>query len=130
MRKLALACAAAVALSAGRATPPLAAAQDIDSAFATFWKARTPQDAEAAAADIVKSGVGFDEGDRARLTRGRTYESSVPRGLVTLQRRAGGLDYTYNVEVPETCTIQRNATRCGCSCTAAWDARRTAARAD
>ncbi|MCC7418597.1 MAG: PDZ domain-containing protein [Acidobacteria bacterium] len=69
--------------------------------FAAFWRARSPDEAESAARGILEGGIGFDEA-WTRLRRGRSYASSVPRGLVRLRRSAGGLAYVYHVEVPDT----------------------------
>jgi acetyl esterase/lipase len=87
------------ALLAGRG--PSARAAGPDAAFAKFWAARNPQDAEKAAADIVKSGVTFEDA-RMRLQRGRTFAPDAPRGAVRLQRRTVVGDFIYTVEVPET----------------------------
>ena len=100
MRKLATTWAlVAIGLVAGLPARQAAMAE-VDALFGAFWAAATPLDAEAAAAAVVKAGVPFDEAWR-RLEHGRAYASTVPRGLVRLQRRAEGLDYYYNVEVPE-----------------------------
>jgi hypothetical protein len=80
---------------------PLARAASPDAAFARFWAARNPQEADKAAADIVKSAMPFEEA-RARLTRGRTYAPDAPRGTIRSLRRTIVGDFIYTVEVPDT----------------------------
>ncbi|OFV91568.1 MAG: hypothetical protein A3G76_07765 [Acidobacteria bacterium RIFCSPLOWO2_12_FULL_65_11] len=76
-------------------------AQSVDAAFKRFWEARNPQEAGRAAADIVRSGVTFDEA-LARLKRGRPYRPDVPRGIVRLSRRSGSQVFYYDLNVPAT----------------------------
>ena len=81
----------------------LAAAQTptpIDDAFARFFEARTPTEADAAADRIAASGVGFDEA-YARLKRGRTYARDVPRGVVPRSYRGDTGEFFYTLDVPE-----------------------------
>jgi hypothetical protein len=77
------------------------AAAEVDALFGAFWSAGTPREAAPAAAAIVKSGIPFAEA-WLRLKRGREYASTVPRGLLRLSRQAQGIEYFYNVEVPES----------------------------
>jgi hypothetical protein len=75
-RTIAVAVTAAALLQAQ--TPSPAA---IDALFAPFLDARTQFDTTVAATAIWESGISFDEA-LARLKRGRTYASDVPRGVV------------------------------------------------
>jgi hypothetical protein len=72
-----------------------------DAALTKFLAAAKLHDAEKAAVDVVKSGVGFDEAFAA-LRRGRSYTSSVPRGSTRQMRRTALGDFVYSVEVPES----------------------------
>jgi acetyl esterase/lipase len=78
----------------------VSAAPSVDAAFKAFWDAATDQAAKAAA-DVVQSGVTFDEA-YARLSRGRAYASDVPRGVVKLTRRSASDEFPYTVDVPQT----------------------------
>jgi hypothetical protein len=86
-----------VLLAAG--ARPLAAQPAVDAAFDRFWAAEMPAEAEAAAAAVVASGVGFDEAF-ARLRRGRVYPPDVPRGVVALERRTPDGVFPYTLDVP------------------------------
>ena len=63
-----LALLSTVAVSAGQAPVSLG----VDAAFASFFQAGNVSDAAAASAQIVASGIGFDEALQ-RLRLGRTY---------------------------------------------------------
>jgi len=94
--------AAALALLGGAAlsaTQP--SAPNADAAFSNFFHARTAQEAGAASAQIVASGVGFDEAF-ARLKQGRPYTRDVPRGVAQGSYRTGTDEYFYTLDVPET----------------------------
>lgn len=95
---MAIACALAGIAAPGAG---LAAQDRVDAAFAKFWAARTVPEAEKAAAEIVKSGVEFDDA-WSRFKRGRTYADTVPVGPVHLMRRTVVGDFGYTVEVPGT----------------------------
>ena len=82
-------------LSAAQASAPA-----IDAAFSSFFQARTAQEAAAASARIVASGVGFDEAF-ARLRQGRVYSRDVPRGVVQASYRGGTGEFFYTLDVPE-----------------------------
>src|SRR5438309_8221865 len=82
-------------------------APSVDAAFKKFWEARNPQEAARAAAEIVKSGIAFDAA-LARLKQGRTYRSTVPRGIVRLSRRSGGKVFYYDLNVPTTYDPRRS----------------------
>jgi hypothetical protein len=99
----ALAAMALVFQPAGRAAVQAPAgpggAPAIAAAFTSFWEAHTPDEAAAAAAAVLKSGVSFDDAF-ARLERGRVYSSQAPRGVVRLNRRVGQTDFGYTLDVP------------------------------
>jgi len=85
----------ALSLSLGAASPA------VDAAFAQFWHATTPADADKAADAVGKSGVTFDDA-LARLKQGRTYAADVPRGVVRLTHTLGADEFPYTLDVPET----------------------------
>lgn len=93
-------------LATGLLADVLAASPAADAAFAAFWQAANPSDAQKAADAIAKSGVTFDEA-LARLKAGRTYSATAPKGIVRLSNRIGSTDFPYIVEVPETYTPDR-----------------------
>jgi hypothetical protein len=70
-------------------------ANTIDAAFAKFWSSRSPGDAAKAAADIVRTGVAFDDA-YGRLKRGRTYDKHPPTGVVAGHRG----EFGYFLDVP------------------------------
>ena len=76
-----------------------AQAQGVDAAFKRFWEARTPQDAARVVADIVASGVSFDEALK-RFKAGRPYSANVPKGVVRASYDVNGVEYFYAVNVP------------------------------
>jgi dienelactone hydrolase len=78
-----------------------AASPEVDRAFNAFWAARTPQEAAKLVPDIVRSGVTFDEASR-RLKAGRPYAANVPKGVVRLSYQAGGKEFFYAVNVPDS----------------------------
>jgi len=79
----------------------LAAASTVDQAFAQFLNASSPDAATQTIDAVLKTGVSFDEA-LARLKRGRTYHTDVPRGVVRLTHRIGTDDFPYMLDVPET----------------------------
>jgi hypothetical protein len=85
----------------GRVAAQNAPTGRVDAAFKQFWDARNPQEAAKAAEGVEKSGVSFDDA-LARLKRGRTYSSQVPRGVVRLNHRTAAGDFWYTLDVPET----------------------------
>ncbi len=86
----------AVALSAGQTPAP---ATNVDTAFANFFRAHTPQEVAGATDQIVASGVGFEETLR-RLKSGRVYSPDVPRGVVQASYRSESGEYFYTLDVP------------------------------
>jgi hypothetical protein len=78
-----------------------AASTEVDRAFNAFWGARTPQEAAKLVPDIVRSGVTFDDASR-RLKAGRPYAANVPKGIVRSSYEAGGKEFFYAVNVPDS----------------------------
>ena len=78
-----------------------AASADVDRAFSAFWAARTPQEAAKLVPDIVRSGVTFEDASR-RLKAGRPYAANVPKGVVRSSYQAGGKEFFYAVNVPDS----------------------------
>ncbi len=100
MRNLAIACVAAAAMltpATGRQSRP----DEVEAAFAKFWAARTVEETEAVAAEIVASGAEFDDA-WTRLKRGRVYANTVPSGPVRLQRRTALGAFACIVDVPQS----------------------------
>jgi hypothetical protein len=87
---------AGVALCAPQGSTPSA-----DAAFSDFFHARTAREAADASAQIVASGVGFDEA-LGRLRQGRVYSRDVPRGVVQRSYRSEAGEYFYTLDVPES----------------------------
>ena len=110
----ALALVALVCQPAGRAafqgSGRGAAAPAVDTAFEQFWDARNPDEASAAVAAVVKSGVSFDEA-YARLKRGRLYSPQAERGVVRRTRRVGQTDFGYTLDVPQGYDPDRKSIR-------------------
>lgn len=74
---------------------------DVDAAFGRFWAAKSAVDAAAAAADVVRSGVTFDEACR-RLREGRPY-TTQNTGLIELTHEVPGQGaHGFAVNVPES----------------------------
>ena len=76
-----------------------APAVNLDPLFKRFWDARNPQEAARAGAELVRAKAPFDA-VFSRLKQGRMYSANVPRGVVHLSRRSGGVQYFYDVDVP------------------------------
>jgi len=91
----------AVLLAFAAWTPARGAAKDVDAAFLAFWDARTPQDAAKKVADVVASGVTFDDALK-RLKAGRPYSAAVPKGVIRKSYVVNGVEYFYAVNVPAT----------------------------
>src|SRR5690349_7081356 len=73
--------------------------RSVESAFEKFWAAATPDEAAKAGAEIVTSGVPFDEALR-RLKAGRMYQTK-PSGVVLLSNKTkDGVEHHYAVNVP------------------------------
>ena len=94
---------AVLGLSPARAQDPStdsrpAGAARIDAAFQKFWAARSPAEAALIVADVVKTGVPFDEALR-RLKHGRTYAAQAT-GVKLTKRTQGGIEHYYAVDVP------------------------------
>jgi predicted esterase len=78
-----------------------AAATSVDEAFTAFWRATSVTHAVWAADDVIQSGAAFED-VYARLQRGRTYSTDVPRGVVKLSRRPAAMEFPYTLDVPAT----------------------------
>jgi len=73
----------------------------IDSAFAKFWSASSPENADGTIDDIVKSGVTFED-VLARLKAGRKY-TVQKTGIVLLSNRTSdGIVHFYHLNVPDS----------------------------
>lgn len=83
------------------ATYQAPSAAKVDAAFGTFFDARSASETGAAIEQIVASGIGVDDA-RARLTRGRVYSGTVPRGVVQASYRSDSVEYFYTLDVPQT----------------------------
>ena len=81
-------------------------AVNLNPAFKKFWDARNPQEAARAATELVRARAPFDA-VLARLKQGRPYSASVPRGVVHLSRRSGGVQFFYDLDVPKDYTPSR-----------------------
>jgi poly(3-hydroxybutyrate) depolymerase len=84
-----------------------AAAPAVDAAFAKFWHAANPAEAEKAIAEIIKSGVSVTDAE-AVLKRGRPYATDAPRGIVRLSHQIDGVEYAYTLDVPESYAPNRS----------------------
>ncbi len=72
----------------------------IDRAFARYWRASNPRDAERAADDVLKTGIDFDSAF-ARLKSGRPYDRSVQTGAIVLSVRSSDLmEHRTRVRIP------------------------------
>jgi hypothetical protein len=79
----------------------------VDAAFTRFFDAHTAAEISGATAQIVASGVGFDEAF-IRLERGRMYSASAPRGVIQASYRDDTVEYFYTLLVPDTYTPTRH----------------------
>src|SRR5262249_3859144 len=93
---LALAVVSSASLVATQATAPPA-----DAAFAAFFGARNAQEVADASAQVIATGIGFDDAMR-RLRQGRTYAREVPRGVVQASYRGDADEYYYTLDIPES----------------------------
>ena len=88
-----------VLVAAGSSAKQSTAPISVDAAFTRFLQAPTMQDAAVASAEIVETGVGFEEAFR-RLTQGRPYARDAARGLVEESYRGETGEYFYTLDVP------------------------------
>jgi hypothetical protein len=72
----------------------------VEAAFGKYWAARSPSEADQAVADVLRSGVTFDDAFR-RLQFGRAYSPQKP-GVIRLSTPVGGVEHFYSVNVPES----------------------------
>jgi predicted esterase len=70
-----------------------------DALFQKFWAAASPGDAEKVAAEIVKSGVTFDDA-LARLKAGRQYTAQAAGVVMLRNKTKDGVEHNYAVNVP------------------------------
>src|SRR5579871_3230259 len=93
-------CASALAFlvsPAGQAQPVVA---PVDGAFAKFWAAASPQEAAPLAAEIVKTGISFDEAWR-RLQHGRAYAPQKAGVFFLHNQTQDGVEHNFAVDIPE-----------------------------
>ena len=76
-----LACTAVLLGATFAIAPRAQSPSGVDAAFARFFEARTPAEISAASEQVLAAGVSFDEAFK-RLKRGRTYATTVARGIV------------------------------------------------
>jgi len=85
------------AVVAGVILSPIAS---VDEAFDRFWQARSVSEASERAADVLRSGVSFDEAYQ-RLKQGRRY-AAQPSGTVRLTNRTEDrIEHQYAVTIPD-----------------------------
>ena len=97
LRHILLVVALLVASSLALVAQPAA----VEAAFAAWWAARNPAEAQQRVDAIVKSRVGFDEAFR-RLRKGRSY-TSQPTGQVRLTNRTSdGIEHQFVLNIPDT----------------------------
>jgi hypothetical protein len=98
-RALALAISAVAVVAAAGLLDAQPAA--VDAAFARFWAAKNPAEAQQQTDAILKSGVSFDDA-HSRLRRGRSY-TTRPAGQVRLSNRtADGVEHQFVLNIPES----------------------------
>jgi hypothetical protein len=71
----------------------------VDAAFARFWAADNPADAQQLTGEILKTGVSFDEAWQ-RLRRGRTYSAVEPGVVISKNRTGDTIQHFYAVNIP------------------------------
>lgn len=92
-------CAAAAFLLPPPGTAQSGSSGALDAAFSRFWAASSPRDAAPRAAEIVKTGISFDEA-WDRLRRGRSY-AAQKAGVVFLNNRTDdGVEHNFAVNIP------------------------------
>jgi acetyl esterase/lipase len=72
----------------------------IDAAFAEFWAANNPTEAQRYVDAIVKSGVSFDDAYR-RLKRGRTYAAQKTGQVRLSNRTPDGVEHPFVLNIPD-----------------------------
>jgi len=95
-----LACTAVLLGATFAIAPRAQSPSGVDAAFARFFEARTPAEISAASEQVLAAGVSFDEAFK-RLKRGRTYATTVARGIVQASYRDDSGEYFYTLDVPE-----------------------------
>ena len=93
----------AVGVAAGMLLAVCLSAQqpEVNAAFGRFWAATSTADAAATAADVVRSGVAFDEAYR-RLREGRPYAQQKTGLLELTHEMPGQGPYGFAVNIPGT----------------------------
>ena len=91
-------CLLACAVLVGARTVADSAA--IDQAFKEFWDAGDPSGAAKHIADILKTGVTFEDAV-SHIRRGRDYSQDVSRGAQRFMHRVTTLDHAYTIIIPE-----------------------------
>ena len=87
----------AAALLAGVLFSP---AQAVDSAFESFWNARTTTQAADRVGDVLRSGVSFEDAYQ-HLKRGRPYASQRSGLFRVTNRTEDRLEHQYAITIPE-----------------------------
>jgi len=72
-----------------------------EAAFAPFWAARNPAEAQQHVDAILKSGVGFDEAFK-RLRKGRSYRPQATGQVRLTNRTSDGVEHQFVLNVPDT----------------------------
>ena len=73
----------------------------LDTAFASFWNARTPAEAARAADAVLGAGVSYDDALR-RLRMGRPYTAQKPGVVMLTNKTDDKVEHYYAVTVPPT----------------------------
>jgi hypothetical protein len=73
--------------------------QPSETALGRFVNAQSAAEAEAAAQELVATGMSFDEVYK-RLKNGRTYSRNVPTGVVETSHRVKDQEFPYLLDVP------------------------------
>jgi pimeloyl-ACP methyl ester carboxylesterase len=90
---------AAAVMATARHT--VAQSNAVDSAFARFWGARHPADAQQEVAAVAASGITFDEAFR-RLHRGRPFTAQATGQVRLTNRTSDGITHHFVLNVPDT----------------------------
>jgi len=90
---------AGFAVLAALMVPVVQAQSRIESSFQKFWAAGSPEAAAKFAADVVKSGISFDEALK-RLKEGRPYTLQKDGVLQLSNRTTDGVEHNFAVTIP------------------------------
>ncbi len=72
----------------------------VDAAFAQFWAAGSPAQAQQRVSAVIDTGVTFEEAYE-RLSRGRDYEPQATGILAMRNQTDGGIEHYYSLNVPD-----------------------------